>query len=204
MSDFEKLINIARGQEEDRRDEVDGNIVPPRSDPNPELLASERVREQDPRYLAEKERLSTIDMDKKKSPFQHPCQNEKNTVTLVSIDKNHEIDIEFNRHNMTAMINLIRVEPSMRGSFVELLHAVHAYLKEERIEKVYQNIVFSDWEMVISKFKEFTLVKVIENNISQFPFAIVEMDAKDLVVGISKALGMNIDSHLDPEDLDTV
>jgi hypothetical protein len=203
MSEFNSLVKISRAQKEYQYEEVETEPVPT-TDRDPELLENERIREKDPRYLAEKERIASINMEKNDSPFQHPCQNEKNTMTLVSIDKNHEIDVEIDRINRTAFINLIRVEPTARESFVKLLHVVNTYLREEKIKKVYHNVILSDWETVISKFEEFKLVRKIEGDLTPFPFVIVEMEVKDVTAGIIKAMGMNVDSHLDPEDLDKV
>lgn len=207
MSNFNKLIDTARKKKQyqnknvpdiipDNKLDVDSSIV------DSQLLEDEIFREQDPLYLAEKERLAIIAQQNIESPFLHPCQNVNNTVTLVSVDKYHEIDIEFNRQNRTAMLNIIRVDSKNRDSFIQLLHTVHSYLQEEKIEKVYQNIVISDWDTHLSKFDEFSFVRLVNSKISIFPFVIVETNVKDIVSGISKAMGMNVNSHQDSEDLD--
>ena len=196
MSDFENLVRIARGQEQNHVEEEEAQPSAARQ-MDPETLERERIREQNPRYLAEKERIGMVEMEKNDSPFQHPCQNERNTMTLVSIDKCHEIDIEFDRKHHTAMVNLIRVEPSKKDSFLQLLHSVTACLREEKIEKVYQYVVISDWELSMSKIPEFKHVRTVTESDLPMPYVIVESSVDGTLVGIAKALGMNIVSHLD-------
>jgi len=210
MSDFKLLVKTARQQKplhfEVSHDHFDDVVKEPehvdQQDPNYDaILEMERIREQNPRYLAEKERLRTIEMDKAGSPFQHPCQNGQNTITLVSENKEHEIDIEIDSRNNTALINFVRIDSSQRDSFTKLLTVVREYLREFSVEKIYQNIIVSDWETVISKHEEFKLVRIVnpvhDEGMMTFGFAIVEMAADDLVTGISKAMGMDITSHLD-------
>lgn len=214
MSNFDNLVKIALNQRNNHDDDNDnnGSITPidetlsnnenniTKEPMKAELLEAEKIMEQNPRYLAEKEKLATIAQEKEASPFLHPCQNINNTVTLVSSDKAHEIDIEFDKNNSTAMINLIRVDPSNPESFDKLIHTVHSYLTEEKITKVYQYIVLSDWECNLSSIDEFKFVRMVDDKLSMYPFVIIETATNDIIKGISKALGMNVKSHLDRID----
>lgn len=213
MSDFDKLIDIARNQstsdlnfEEKLNDFVAKHTAEywpsdstPMTTQSKEELEAEKLREENPIYLAEKERIAMMRLDEE-SPYQHPCQNEKNTVTLVSTDKQHEIDIEFDRQNKEAMINIIRVEPKMKQSFVQLLHVVQSYLVSEEITKVFQNTIIPDWEMIAQNAGEyFRLTRIVDSN-PLFSFAIIEIDTQDVVQGIAKAMAMDTVSHLDKSE----
>jgi hypothetical protein len=165
------------------------------------LIEIEKIREQNPQYLAEKERIAMQRLvEDDYSPYNHPCQNDKNTVSLVSSDKAHEIDIEFDRENKTALLNIINVDPIHRTSFVQLLFAVQKYLKNESIEKAYQNVMESDWDLRLSTIDGFHLVRKVESNAVQHGFVIVETDTVDVVTAIGTAMGMDVDSHLDETD----
>ena len=134
------------------------------------------------------------------SPFNHPCQNPENTVTLLSSDKAHEIDIEFDVSDSTALLNIINMDSSKRKSFIDLLNSTVSFLKTKSINKVYQNVVLTDWDTRLKEIKGFRFVKKVKPDIRRSlfdEFLIVEMNTSDIVKTISTAMGMDVDSHLD-------
>jgi hypothetical protein len=164
------------------------------------LLEQEKIREQNPVYLAEKERVLMKKMVEDDSPFNHPCQNPSNTVTLLSNNKCHEIDIELDKSNSTALLNIINIDSSKRESFINLLYSVTTFLNTESIKKIYQNVMLSDWDMRLKKIEKNRFVKKVKSNIDRsvcYEFVIMETNTSDIVETISTAMGMSIDSHLD-------
>lgn len=192
MSDiYETIVQQILKQEDSTSQSPNNN----HDDPDyKQFLEEEKIREQNPSYLAEKERILMNKLIEEDSPFYHPCQNPENTVTLLSGDKCHEIDIEIDKTNLTALLNIIKIDSSERESFISLLYSITTFLNTESIKKVYQHVMPSDWDMRLKDINEIRLTRRVKSSIE---FVIVEMDTSDIVKAISTAMGMDIDSHLD-------
>lgn len=172
------------------------------------ILKIEQEREKDPVYLAEKEIMLMKKLEREKSVYNHPCQNENNTVTLVSSDKLHEVDIEYNNENnngnndidssQDVLLNFIKIEPSASKTFREFMKSVYAELKKDNITNIYQCVTVSDWEFRLSEIEGFELVKHVKNALQE-EYILVKTDIESLVDTIIEAFGMNVESHLDKD-----
>lgn len=176
------------------------------------ILKIEQEREKDPVYLAEKEIMLMKKLEREKSVYNHPCQNENNTVTLVSSDKLHEVDIEYNNgkdngnnngnndidSSQDVLLNFIKIEPSASKTFREFMKSVYAELKKDNITNIYQCVTVSDWEFRLSEIEGFELVKHVKNALEE-EYILVKTDIESLVDTIIEAFGMNVESHLDKD-----
>lgn len=122
-----------------------------------------------------------------------------NTITLLSIDKAHEVDIEFGNDvdPNSALLNIIKVDPSKPLTFIELLKAIVLTLNKEEVCTVYQNVSIDDYKDRLEKIELFNLVKFIEPQSysrldSNQSFAIVKTRTSDLIEAIKTAMGLNL------------
>lgn len=162
------------------------------------MLKIEQEREKDPLYLAEKEIMLMKKMEREKSVYNHPCQNENNTVTLVSADKLHEVDIEYydTDSSREVLLNFIKIEPGASKTFRDFMRSIYTELKKDNIRDVYQCVTISDWEFRLSGVKGFEFVRHVKN-ISEH--IIIKTDIESLVDTIIEAFGMDVTSHLDKD-----
>lgn len=159
------------------------------------IRREEAAREQNPRYLAEKERMLMQQLDADGSIFNHPCQNEQNTLTLLSSDKMHEVDIEFDYVDESVLLNFISVDAAHSKTFRDLMKSVKGFLIQEGIKTVYQYVLTSDWDMRLSHVPGFTFVRLVTGFGIQY--VVIKTDTADIINAVCAAFGMDTASHLD-------
>ena len=160
-----------------------------------EIRREEAVREQNPRYLAEKERMLMQQLYADDSTFNHPCQNEQNTLTLLSSDKMHEVDIEFDYIDESVLLNFIRVDAAHSKTFTDLMKSVKGFLIQEGIKTVYQYVLTSDWDTRLSRVPGFTFVRLVTGFGIQY--VVIKTDTGNIINAVCTAFGMDTASHLD-------
>lgn len=152
-------------------------------------LRLEKMLERDPHYLETKERILIQKMADEDSPFFHPCQNSNNTMTLLSGDKKHEIEVEFSEKDSTAHINILRIDPVEAKSFIDLLHVIVGYMNDRLIQTVYQSIIPIDWTERLSKIDGFRLISQVDDEVN--PFIMVATDVKSFIRCVTIAMGFD-------------
>jgi hypothetical protein len=175
--------------------DVTPSVKDDENDADDKIRREEAIREQNPRYLAEKERMLMQQLDVNGSTFNHPCQNEQNTLTLLSSDKMHEVDIEFDYINESVLLNFIRVDAAHSKTFSDLMKSVKGFLIQEGIKTVYQYVLTSDWDMRLSHVSGFTFVRLVTD--PGIPYVVTKTDTADIINAVCTAFGMDMTSHLD-------
>ena len=149
----------------------------------------EEVLEHHPQYLRYKEEMIARKMAEEDSEFYHPCQNQDNTMTLLSADKKHEIDVEIRTEDSTALINIIKVDHADTKSFIDLLNTVSRLMQDRSVKTVYQYVMPIDWETRLKDIEGFDLVN--QKNGIMGSFITVSTSIETFVDSIVQAMGFN-------------